>query len=415
MVAVPVDLSMGTPSAYEAPGADSPAVASGPRSGARLVVWTDSDGLTTSVDDRVSARLIDATGGPLGPVRTISGIAPAGAQVGRASVVYDPTSNRYLVAWRTLGDDLHTTRPTQLFIRFVDASGVPVGAGETTIDRPSAPDEELRLGADPAIARDAHTGTYVIAWVAPVAGQPAVLAQRLTAAGQPVGAPELLGAASGYRVVASRPSVVYETGARRFVAAWSTASFSPDMTTVSARTIDDHGRLGSTHTVYRDKGRDADVVGLASDGASAVIAWTGFAYSGETVYARRLGAGARPVVGRRRALAPSSEGVAAPNVSYDTTRRRYSAAWTAYPPGAGGWPHCSGSSRGLRRVVRPDGVPIGSVRDLHVDVPQPTPGLDDNGNPCRPVVVDGLVQSDSLLVWSGQIIGSPRQVWTRPR
>jgi hypothetical protein len=122
--------------------------------GGFLVTWSEE---FSGGNNFVRSRVIAYSGGvgvPVGPIQTLNGAGSYSWVEAGAAIGYSPTSQRFLVAWRTY--------PTvgigpYLAARLTDINGAPVGE---VIRLSSA------LGRDPGIAWDSHTDRFGVSFAA---------------------------------------------------------------------------------------------------------------------------------------------------------------------------------------------------------------------------------------------------------
>ena len=152
-------------------GAEDPAVAYNARRNEYLVVWRGDDSPGPLVNDEfeIFAQRLTAAGAEVGANdRRISDMGPNGDTTYSAehpAVVYNPTSDEYLVAWE--GDDNPgplVEGEDEVFVQRLDARGAPVGANDRRVSD-MGPDGDTAFSAEnPTVAHNSASNEYLVAW-----------------------------------------------------------------------------------------------------------------------------------------------------------------------------------------------------------------------------------------------------------
>jgi len=170
-----------------------------------LVAWTDFRNRGGSELD-IYARIVDAQGQPKTedfPVTT----APQGQ--GFSAVAFDPSNDRYLVAWT---DWRHAQAvDSDIYARLVNADG--------TLHGPAFPIARRRVSQKyPAVAFDPQRGRFLVVWADDRGHKVDKVYGRYVAADGSLPGPEFLLTSQGEDQ--ERPSVVFDPGRGRFWVVW---------------------------------------------------------------------------------------------------------------------------------------------------------------------------------------------------
>jgi hypothetical protein len=169
------------------------AVAHNPQLDQYLVVWSAEHAPN---ETEIFARLYAGEGTPLGEQFRVSqmGLDDDGVSEATApDVVYDPTQNRYLVAWAGDNGEPLSNNEFEIYAQRLDAAGDELGTdfrvSDMGTDGSAAAD-----AASPALAHNAATGEYLLVWTGDDGSVPLkddeyeIFGQRLTASGAAIGA-----------------------------------------------------------------------------------------------------------------------------------------------------------------------------------------------------------------------------------
>ncbi len=185
---------------------------------------------------------------------------PSDVETNNASVVYVPTSDEYVVAWSSSGNNLCTSEePGQgcgVFTQRVDAA-TKARVGSPVTVTPAMDDENFHR---PQLAVSTLTGDVLVTWNRVLGGHSDAMARTLTP-DNTFAQPEAEVVSGG--AYAIRPAATFNEGACRFIGVWNSGT--SDTAVLSARTLR-AGICGGSNelTVVRE-----------GDGAGGVASSTG--------------------------------------------------------------------------------------------------------------------------------------------
>jgi hypothetical protein len=325
-----------------------------------LVVW---QGMTGTVGEfEIYGQRVGVDGGRRGPLIRVSDMGPDGNAAFGAfdpSVVYNPAANEYLVVWR--GDD--DTGPLvdgefEIFAQRLSVAGVEVG-GDFRISDMGPDGNTAHSASTPAIAYNASSGEYLVAWsgdddTGPLVNDEfEVFTQRISSTGAEIGTDtrvSQMGADGDSSLGAFDPAVAYDAKADGYLVTWrgddDTAPLVDDEFEIFAQRLSTTGAEVGTDTRISTMGPD----GNAAFGAGApaveynaadgeyLVAWSGdddttpLVDDEFEVFAQRVGAAGMPLGARARVsqMGPDGAGTyaaAVPTLSYNTKANEYLVAW----------------------------------------------------------------------------------------
>ena len=113
--------------------------------GAFLVIWQQEE---ASGPSQLHSRIVSCTAGPLGAEQTIDGGDAPWTDFGASALAYSTTSQRFLVAWKTLYNPV-------IKARLVDLSGAGVGSAVTL---------SAGFGRDPGVAWNPNQNEFGVSF-----------------------------------------------------------------------------------------------------------------------------------------------------------------------------------------------------------------------------------------------------------
>ena len=176
-------------------------VAYNPTTDQHLVVFVGS---TTATTEDIYGQLIDAAGNRVGGSFRISTVSQTDLNYNPATVLYNPTTNEFLVAW---------DKDEEVWVRRVNSAGAPLGTMEVQVSASPTPlDEDIETES---IAWSPDANAYIVVWKGNPDSNGRVFGRILAPNGNPVGG-ELTVGGSATTVVDDAVSVVYNPVTREF-------------------------------------------------------------------------------------------------------------------------------------------------------------------------------------------------------
>ncbi len=364
------------PAANLAFEAEEPAVTFNTQTSEYLVVWSGDDDRGPLVDNEneIFAQRLTATGDEVGPNdRRISDMGPNGNvnfSAQNSAVIYNPTSNQYLVAWEGNDAVAGTNGDDEIFVQRLNATGAPIGTNDQRVSD-NGPLNDATFSADnPTVAHNSRSNEYLVAWEADdgagalVESEDEIYVQRLASNGAEVGVDDRriseAGPDGNGDFEADTPSVAYNPMSNQYLVAWD-----------------------------------------GEDDAGALVV------DEDEVYIQRLDAGAAPVGmddQRISTMGPDGDttfGASVPRVVVNVRAKEYLVTWDAEDNVA---PLVEGENEIFAQRLAPDGTEIGAD-DIRVSAM----GADGDiaSDAFDPTVAYASQTNEYLIAWEGDTNVAP--------
>ncbi len=205
--------------------ADFPSVAYNSTQNEYLVTW-EADAGATAGEIEVWRQRLNVGVGQIGGNVQISNVGPDGDATRSArssSVVYDSTSNQFLVVWEA--NALVTPGEVEIWGQVLNAAGAEL-TGELRISTVGAETDHLRDPRDPSIAYNPTTDEYLVSWSGDgldINDEEEIFSQRLSAAGNELGTDTRIssvGADDNPARDAIKPAIAVDPTANAYLVAW---------------------------------------------------------------------------------------------------------------------------------------------------------------------------------------------------
>jgi len=318
--------SVGTPG-----DADFPAgfhdVAYNPATGQYLLVFVAA---TTATTDDVYGQFVDASGNPVGPSFRISETSLNEDEFDPTSVIVNPETNEYLVAWGF--------NDTTIFVRRLAANGTPLGS-ELPVSAVQSDIEGQALAYSPV------SHEYLVAWKALSAGR--VFAQRLTSTAVQVGPDDAVVGGSAALTVDDAMDVVYNATSQEYLVVFNAEPASGDEEVYGQRLGLDASQIGVDDFQISDMGPPANATYQAAPPSVAwnstlnqyLVGWQGdddtppLVNNELEVFGQLLAADGTPIgvddfrISDMGVDGTTQPGAFRPRIHYDANGRQYFLAW----------------------------------------------------------------------------------------
>jgi hypothetical protein len=318
--------SVGTPGDAEFP-AGFQDLAYNPATGQYLLVFVAA---TSTDTDDVYGQFVDASGNPVGPAFRISETSLDEDEFDPTSVIVNPETNEYLVAWGF--------NDTTVFVRRLAANGTPLGS-ELPVSGVQSDIEGQALAYSPV------SHEYLVAWKALGAGR--VFAQRLTSTAVQVGPDDAIVGGSAALTVDDAMDVVYNATSQEYLVVFNARPASGDEEVYGQRLGLDASQIGLDDFQISDMGPPASATFQAAPPSVAwnstlnqyLVGWQGDddtppLVDGELeVFGQLLAADGTPIgvddfrISDMGADGTTPPGAFRPRIHYDANGRQYFLAW----------------------------------------------------------------------------------------
>jgi hypothetical protein len=333
-------------------------IAHDPEAGRSLVVWGTAGG-------DVLGRVVDQSGSPSGPVITIASSATGEAE---PAVAFEATTARYVVAW------IETNPGFTLYSRVIDREGRLVGD--------AAPFSEAASGKlDLRLVADHDTGRFLAVW-RDYRGEDiySIFGRMIGPDGLPTSEEIVIADAVGSQI---NPELAYDATGRSFLVTWSDSRRSGAYELFGQVVASPDGLLVGSNVPLSSEGGYPHAIGVDRVGSRYLVVYS---KGSDRLYARYL-APDGVAEGGEFSLSTNEAGQNSPNTATASSDDGILAAWTDEREGA---PHIFGrllttdepsaSPPGCSGLSTPDGLCLDCEDDagVLVDAACPVDGSYDN-------------------------------------
>lgn len=387
-------------------------IAYNPTTNQHLVVFiasttVDEQNTDNSTDD-VYGQLVDANGNDVGSAFQISTVSQQAYNYNPAQVIYNPTTNEFLVAW---------DQGEEVFVRRVSATGALLDAPQQVSQAGQPVNEDIETQA---MAWSPDLGRYLVIWKGNNDSSGLVFGQFVNADGTAAGSTDLTLGGSGTLHVDDAIGLTYNATNHEFFAVYR-AKDSIGEYEIYAQRIDLAGnRVGTEDIRISHMGPDGSTqytaqppdVAWNSQADQYLVGWTGSdntppLVAGEfEVYAQVVGADGSLIGGRVRVshMGPDGSnkyGAFRPRVVYNPNANQYFLTWHGDDNTP---PLVDNEFETYGQILAADGSKVGTDQ---FRISQTTPTGSNDYTATRPTADYNSQTCDYMTVWNtGDINGS---------